>query len=101
MLLTITNTSTTQYSANGVTLPGGRTVLVNGDNLYDLQFDNDTKRLMYYGVSENYWHPFVSGNAGNVPQFDVNGSAAERLYVAVVDDISGVITDTTDHFSNR
>lgn len=101
MILTITNTSDSDYSANNVTLNAGRTMLISSDNIYDLQFDNDTKRLLYIGVKESYWNPFVSGNAGEVPQFNLNGSAAERLYAAVVDDISAIITDTTDHFSNR
>ena len=101
MILTITNTSSTDYSANGVSLDAGKTLIVPEHHLNDIQFTNDTHRVTYLSTTQNYFNPFVAGTAGAVPEFDLEGSAAEKLFVALVDSISAVIVDTTDLISNR
>ena len=103
MILTITNTDLdSDYDANGVQIPAGQTMGVDDSHIHSFGFDgHNSNRLNYLNMTSSTFFPFGQSSNGDVPEFNLNGNAQEKLFVALVDDIASIRQSDSVTINNR
>ena len=86
-IISIENTSSTDYDTNGFTLPGNATIFIITSRNDDLRIEGD--RITRMTLASTYHQPFANDNYADVPQHGT-GNSQTTLLVKIWDSMADV-----------